>query len=66
MINFDNKIFKLDTKTTSYIFKIAENGKLENIHYGPRLRAQSYEALELKNTILLGSCVEYTKSKEQI
>ncbi len=59
MINFENKIFKLDTESTSYIFRIADNGKLENIHYGPKLREQSYEALILKNTIMLGSTVEY-------
>lgn len=62
MIKFENKIFKLDTLSTSYIFKIAENGKLENIHYGPRLRDQSYEALMLKNSIMLGSTVEYNAS----
>lgn len=59
MIKFENGIFKLDTKSTSYIFRIAPNGKLENIHYGPYLKKQSYEAVMLKNTILLGSCVEY-------
>ena len=59
MISFENNIFKLDTNSTSYIFKIADYGKLVNIHYGPKLREQSYEALELKNTIMLGSCVEY-------
>ena len=59
MITFNNKTFKLDTASTSYIFRIADNGKLENIHYGPKLREQSYEALILKNTIMLGSTVEY-------
>ncbi len=62
MISFNNKIFKLDTCNTSYIFRIADCGKLENIHYGPRLRAQSYDAVALKNTIMLGSCVEYDTS----
>ncbi len=62
MITFKDKIFKLDTRSTSYIFKIADYGKLENIHYGPRLRIQSYDALMLKNTIQLGSCVDYDAS----
>ncbi len=62
MIKYENQIFKLDTKSTSYIFRIAPNGKLENIHYGPYLRKQSYDSLMLKNTILLGSCVEYDTS----
>lgn len=59
MIKFDNKIFKLDTNSTSYIFRIADCGKLESIHYGARLKDQSYDALVLKNTITTGSCVDY-------
>ena len=62
MITFDNKIFKLDTRNTSYIFKIVDCGKLESIHYGSHVRNQSYAALELKNTIQLGSCVDYDTS----
>ena len=62
MITFDNKIFKLDTRNTSYIFKIADCGKLESIHYGSHVRNQSYAALELKNTIQFGSCVDYDTS----
>ena len=64
MITFENKTFKLDTLSTSYIFRISDNGKLENIHYGPRLRMQSYDALTLKNTIMLGSCVDYDTKSE--
>jgi alpha-galactosidase len=60
--NYTDKIFKLDTQSTSYIFKVADCGKLENIHYGPKLRTQSYDALQLKNTIALGSCVDYDTS----
>lgn len=62
MINCSDKIFKLDTRSTSYIFRVADCGKLENVHYGPKLRTQSYDALLLKNTINLGSCVDYDTS----
>ena len=62
MITFDNKIFKLDTRNTSYIFRITDYGKLENIHYGAKVKNQSYDALLLKNTIQLGSCVDYNTS----
>lgn len=62
MITFENRIFKLDTRSTSYIFKIADCGKLESIHYGAYVRKQSYDALALKNTIQLGSSVEYDTS----
>lgn len=62
MITYENKIFKLDTASTSYIFRVADCGKLENIHYGPKIRSQSYDALLLKNTIQLGSSVDYDTS----
>ena len=62
MITYNNNIFKLDTRSTSYIFRIADFGKLENLHYGPRLRTQSYDALALKNTIMIGGCVDYDTS----
>ena len=62
MITFENRIFKIDTRSTSYIFKIADCGKLESIHYGAYVRKQSYDALALKNTIQLGSSVEYDTS----
>lgn len=63
MITIKNKVFKLDTRHTSYIFRVAPSGKLENIHYGPYVREQSYDALALKNTIELGSCVNYNTSE---
>ena len=62
MITYNNNIFKLDTRSTSYIFRIAGCGKLENLHYGPRLRTQSYDTLALKNTIMIGGCVDYDTS----
>lgn len=62
MIKYENQIFKLDTRSTSYIFRVAPNGKLESIHYGPYLRKQSYDSIMLKNTIMLGSSVEYDTS----
>ena len=45
-----------------YIFRVADCGKLEGIHYGAKIRTQSYDALTLKNTIQLGSCVDYDTS----
>ena len=62
MITFENNYFKLDTRNSSYIFRITEYGKLENVHYGTKIRKQSYDALLLKNSINLGSCVDYNAS----
>lgn len=60
MINFSDKIFKLDTESTSYIFALTEAGHLEHIYYGARLYEQDFTALRLKNAIAYGSAVEYS------
>ena len=62
MISFENNYFKLDTRNSSYIFRITEYGKLENVHYGAKIRKQSYDALLLKNSVILGCCVDYNAS----
>lgn len=62
MITFENNYFKLDTRNSSYIFRITDYGKLENVHYGAKIRKQSYNALLLKNSINLGACVDYNTS----
>ena len=59
MITESNKIFKLDTKDTSYIFRITEQGHPEHIHYGRLLPEADAEALSEKNTIMLGTTVCY-------
>ena len=59
MIEFSNQIFKLSTRNTSYIFTITEEGHAEHIHYGKRLPDTDVEALRLKNTIMLGTTVDY-------
>ena len=62
MITFENNYFKLDTRNSSYIFRVTDYGKLENVHYGAKIRKQSYNALLLKNSINLGACVDYNTS----
>lgn len=59
MITTDKKIFKLDTRHTSYIFTINKYGHPIHIYYGSRLPSADVEALEMKNTIGYGSSVEY-------
>ena len=34
MIRENNKLFALDTPTTSYLFQVNETGHLEHLHYG--------------------------------
>ena len=59
MIREENKVFKLDTQNTSYIFRVTEHGQAEHIYYGNRLPQADVEALRMKNEITLGSTVDY-------
>lgn len=61
MIEIKENIFKLDTRDTSYLFGITEQGHAEHIHYGKRIALTDAVALRLKNTIMLGSTVDYSK-----
>ncbi len=57
MITENNKIFRLDTKSTTYAFRISE-GYPEHLYYGRRISDSDFDALALKNTIDLGSTVK--------
>ncbi len=59
MIRENNRVFKLDTQHTSYIFRITDHGQAEHIYYGKRLPEADVGALCMKNTITLGSTVDY-------
>ena len=59
MIEAKKKVFKLDTRNTSYIFTISPQGHPVHIYYGSRLPQADVEALRLKNNITLGSTVDY-------
>ncbi len=61
MISENEKIFRLHTEKTSYIFTVTECGHLEHVYYGARLRDGDITALRQKNTVALGSTVEYSE-----
>ena len=61
MIKAEDKVFKLDTKDTSYVIKINDSGHPEHIYYGSFIPTADVAALTLKNDIILGSQVEYSK-----
>ncbi len=62
MIWENNRIFKLDTPNTSYIFRITPQGQAEHIFYGKRLPSADVDALCMKNNITLGGTVDYTSN----
>ena len=61
MIDIRERVFQLDTKDTSYLFAVTDHGHIEHIYYGRRLPQADAQALRLKNTIMLGSTVDYDR-----
>lgn len=59
MIEIKDKLFKLDTRDTSYLFGVTKQGHAEHIHYGKKVTLADADALRQKNTIVLGSTVDY-------
>ncbi len=57
MINENNKTFRLDTKNTTYAFRITE-GYPEHLYYGRKILDSDFAGVALKNTIDLGSTVK--------
>lgn len=64
MITDKENVFRLDTKDTSYWFKVTHYGHLEHIYYGKKLKEQAIDGLLLKHSATIGSCVMYDKSDD--
>ena len=66
MVTFDNRVFRLDTENTTYMFRVTKFGHLEHVYYGYRLPAgEKAEVLAQKRTILMGSSVLYDTSDDK-
>ena len=61
MIEIKDKLFHIKTQDTSYLFGITAQGHAEHIHYGKKVMLSDAEALKMKNTIMLGTTVDYGK-----
>ncbi len=59
MILYKDSIFHLKTKDTSYIFRVDDSLKLNQLYYGSRLSEESLDALSLHQVIQVGSSVLY-------
>lgn len=57
MISINDQVFRLETKATTYAFRINE-GYLEHLYYGRRVTDTDFTATALKNTIDLGCTVK--------
>lgn len=64
MITVTDKVFHIQTKATSYIFRILEEGYLENLHYGNKIRVtDDYSPLYEKHSTGYGMEVSYGQDK---
>lgn len=62
MIAYDNGVFKLSAGPISYWFAISKFSHLEHIYLGGAISPdQSADALRVKRTVPVGSCVMYDK-----
>jgi len=62
MIHVENNEFRLNTKNTSYWFRVTPYRHLEHIYYGSRLpEDQAMDALALKRVMPVGGTVAYAK-----
>lgn len=56
------KVFKLDTDKSSYIFRILKTGQPENLHFGVKLLNQDFTSLYTKQNAGVGSTIAYDET----
>ena len=62
-----NGIIRLDGRNTTYLIRINENGILENLYYGRKLREDiAPEALFQKRTVGIGTGVAYSEKEDML
>lgn len=59
MIEVRQKVFRLSTRNTCYLFRILPTGHLENLHYGEPLDWQDFQGIYMKQNAGAGSSVLY-------
>lgn len=65
MITVQDRVFRLDTDNTTYLFQVTKFGHLEHIYYGPRLTPEEpVHVLAQKRVIPLGNSVVYEETDE--
>ncbi|MCR5102370.1 MAG: hypothetical protein K6B41_13555, partial [Butyrivibrio sp.] len=61
-LNGERPAFVLDTKNTSYAFKVMETGQLEHLYYGAKItvnETSDLEALSEKRAFQQGNSIAY-------
>lgn len=66
MIQEKNGLFTLNTKNTSYVFKLHPSGHLEHLHYGRKIKTATGDALIEKHSFAPGNTVLYSSENKGI
>ena len=64
MIECSDKVFRLATDHTAYLFRVTPFGHLEHLHYGGPVSLADGGALAAKTTIARGSSILYDESSD--
>lgn len=60
----ENNRFCLNTKSTSYVFRVSEYSHLEHIYYGKKVDIGDADALALKRVVQYGSSINYKEGDD--
>jgi len=67
MITIQNNVFCLDTRKTSYWFRLTETGHLEHLHYGKKLKAcPEVDPLIDKHSLPMGNLISYDENHRSL
>ena len=66
MIKADGKVFTLNTKNTTYAFRVMETGQLEHLYYGKLIHGDEPSVLVEKRTFAPGNTVTYNNEHPEL
>lgn len=66
MVTVQNNLFTLNTKNTTYCFRVLDNGYLEHLYYGAMIDIISKEAIYQKQIFNQGNQISYSKEYIQL
>nr|MCR5581248.1 alpha-galactosidase [Pseudobutyrivibrio sp.] len=66
MIKADGKVFYLNTKNTTYAFRVMETGQLEHMYYGRLIHADEPSVLMEKRAFAPGNTVTYDANHPEL
>ena len=66
MIKADGKVFFLNTKSTTYAFRVMETGQLEHMYYGRLINCDEPSVLKEKRAFAPGNTITYDDAHQDL